>query len=136
GRRGWLLFRLALLRRYANPVAGIERLETATRIGEQEADRPLVAYSRLFKGLLLCYMAEFRQGLAAMDEGMTALRRLSSGEGARLAEIGHQLGVPSTTVVGVYTLWLANIGRFEEARQHAERMLSLAPPEATVGMLD
>ena len=131
--RGWLRFRLALLRRFADPGAGISSLEEAERLGRATDDRALIAYARFYQGMLRCMLGDFRLGIAAEEAGIAMLDALSPTDRDRLASLdttGDPLDAQNGR--GDLTLALGESGRFEQARVLGEQIISL-PPEQTSG---
>ncbi|HEX5506056.1 MAG TPA: AAA family ATPase, partial [Thermomicrobiales bacterium] len=121
--RGWLLLRLARMRRHAAPRETLAALAEAARLGQTAGDRALVAQCRLNLGLLRCFIGEIRVGLADLAAGVDAhaglgpadrdrLRAMPETIAAAYDEHGHR---------GVYALWLAWAGRLDEAEALARR---------------
>jgi len=131
--RGWLLFRLAILRRFEDPAGGADALEEAERLGSATADMALVAYARFYRGMLLCLAGHFRLGIAAEEAGVALLDALSTEDRARLASLDAACDpLDAQNGRGELTIALAMSGRFAEARALSERIIGL-PPEETVG---
>jgi DNA-binding CsgD family transcriptional regulator/tetratricopeptide (TPR) repeat protein len=130
---GWLRFRLALLRRFANPGAEVASLEEAERLGRATDDRALVAYARFHQGMLRCQGADFRRGIAAEEAGIALLDALSPADRARLAAIETTSDpLDAQNGRGELTLAMAENGRLALARKLGEQIISL-PPEQTSG---
>jgi DNA-binding CsgD family transcriptional regulator len=91
--RGWLLLRLARLRRLSSPAEGAEALEEAERLGEIVGDEYLRADARHSRGILLCYADDYAGGVRFMEEGVVLLE----------ARPGAADGAP-----GPAELWLAD----------------------------
>jgi DNA-binding CsgD family transcriptional regulator len=68
--RGWLLYRIARLRRFSNPAAGVAHLEEAERLAQWTGDEFLRAEARYSRGLLLCYADDFALGVQLIEEGL------------------------------------------------------------------
>jgi predicted ATPase/DNA-binding CsgD family transcriptional regulator len=129
---GWLRFRLALLRRFEQPVAGVALLETAERIGRSTNDQALVAYARFYQGMLRCQADDLRQGIAAEEAGIAMLDALSAGDRARLFAIDTTADpLDSQNGRGELTLALAENGRLQAARALGEQIVSLPESETT-----
>src|SRR5439155_26889857 len=106
--RGWLLFRLAILRRFADLRRGVDYLEEAERCGAAASDQALVAYALFNRGLLRCMSGDFRRGLAELEAGVAALDALPAEDRARLQALdstGDPLDAHNGR--GELTLWLA-----------------------------
>ncbi len=130
---GWLRFRLAQLRRFEDPGAGVAYLEEAERLGHATNDQALVAYARFYQGMLRCQGADFRLGIAAEEAGIVMLDGLSPADRARLSAIdttGDPLDAQNGR--GELTLAMAENWRLAEARTLGEQIVSL-PPEQTSG---
>jgi DNA-binding CsgD family transcriptional regulator len=132
-KRGWLLFRLAILRRFEDPAGGADALEEAERLGSATADMALVAYARFYRGMLLCLAGHFRLAIVAEEEGVALLDALSPEDHARLASFDAACDpLDAQNGRGELTIALAMSGRFAEARALSERIIGL-PPAETVG---
>ena len=113
--RGWLLARLAQLRRYDNPRAGLPLLEEAERLALLAGDEVLAAHGRFTRGLVRAFMGELRAGLDDLAVGTAALAALPA-ERARIGPL-ENIGVALGTHNGqdTYVTWLALAGRYHEA---------------------
>jgi DNA-binding CsgD family transcriptional regulator/tetratricopeptide (TPR) repeat protein len=128
--RGWLRFRLALLRRFEDPGAGVALLEEAERLGRATDDRALVAYARFHQGMLRCQGADFRRGIAAEEAGIAMLDALSPADRARLAAIDTTSDpFDEQHGRGELTLALAENGQLVRARALGEQILRLLPEQ-------
>lgn len=131
--RGWLRFRLALLRRFEDPGAGITELEEAERLGQAAGDGALVAYARFHQGMLRCQRDDFRLGIAAEEAGIALLDALAPAERARLESLETTSDpLDAQNGRGELTLALAENGRLRQARALGEHIISL-PPAQTIG---
>ena len=131
--RGWLRFRLALLRRFVDPGAGAASLEEAERLGHATNDQALIAYARFYQGMLRCMCGDFQQGIAAEEAGIAMLDALSPADRDRLAALdttGDPLDAQNGR--GDLTLALGESGRFAQAIALGEQIIS-QPPEQTGG---
>ncbi len=125
--RGVLLFRIAFLLRFIDERRALRSAEEARSLALGIGEAGLAASCLHLAGLLRCFLGDPRQGINALEQAVTEFRILSPTEHARLwALIGADLGPPE----GTLTLWLAIVGRFEEARASAHRMRAetLSPP--------
>lgn len=131
--RGWLRFRLALLRRYTDPEAGAASLEEAERLGRATGDQALVAYARFYQGMLHCQGGDFRRGIAAEESGIAMLDALSPADRARLVALDTTSDpLDAQNGRGELTLALGESGRFAQARSLGEQIINL-PPAQTSG---
>jgi ATP/maltotriose-dependent transcriptional regulator MalT len=131
--RGWLRFRIALLRRFEDPGAGVAELEEAERLGQATGDQALMAYARFYQGMLRCQGDDFRLGIAAEEAGIAMLDALSPADRARLVALETTSDpLDAQNGRGELTLALAENGRLEQARTLGEQIISL-PPEETSG---
>ncbi len=129
---GWLRFRLALLRRFEQPVAGVALLEAAEGIGWSTDDRALVAYARFYRGMLRCQADDRRQGIADEEAGIAMLDALSSDDRARLLAIETTADpLDAQNGRGELTLALAESGRLQAARALGEQIIDLPEHETT-----
>ncbi|HEX5504280.1 MAG TPA: AAA family ATPase, partial [Thermomicrobiales bacterium] len=117
GERGWLLFELARVRRYAAQRETLAALTEAARLGEAAGDRPLVAQCRLNLGLLRCFAGEIRVGLADLAAGVAAHAALGPAERDRLRALPESVGLEydEHDYRGLYAQWLMFVGRYDEA---------------------
>ncbi len=131
--RGWLLFRLALLRRFADPSAEVATLEEAERLGQATGDAALVAYAHYYQGMLRCIIGDFRQGIEAEQAGISLLDALSPLDRERLAVIDTASDpLDAQNGRGDLALALGESGRFRQARSLGEQIVNL-PVEQTSG---
>ncbi len=129
---GWLRFRLAILRRFEQPVAGVALLESAERIGRATNDPALVAYARFYQGMLRCQADDLRQGIADEEAGIALLDALSPEDRARLLVIDTTADpLDAQNGRGELTLALAENGRLHEARALGEQIVRLPGNETT-----
>ncbi len=129
---GWLRFRLALLRRFEQPVAGVALLEAAEGIGWSTNDQALVAYARFYRGMLRCQADDRRQGIADEEAGIAMLDALSSDDRARLLAIETTADpLDAQNGRGELTLALAENGRLQAARALGEQIIDLPEHETT-----
>jgi DNA-binding NarL/FixJ family response regulator len=114
--RGWLLARLAQLRRYANPHAGLPLLAEAERLALLAGDQTLTAHTRFSRGLVRAFAGELRAGLDDLAAGTSALAALPAAERARIGPL-ENIGVALGTHGGqdTFVTWLALAGRYHEA---------------------
>ena len=116
GERGWLRYRVALVRRYSVPQQSIEYLNEALGIAAAIGDRTLAAAARYCRGLCLVYL-EDADCIAEMTAGCDALEALSPEELARMDLGPDEQGLPTVTnargfLVGVLA---GHAGRIAEA---------------------
>jgi DNA-binding CsgD family transcriptional regulator/tetratricopeptide (TPR) repeat protein len=131
--RGWLLFRLALLRRFEDPAGGAAYLEDAERMGSATADMALVAYAHFYRGMVRRMAGHFQQGTATTEEGIALLDALSPEDRARLAALDTTSDpLDAQNGRGDLTLALGVIGPYARAQALGERIIGL-PSAQTVG---
>jgi DNA-binding CsgD family transcriptional regulator len=127
GRRGWLAFRVAVLRRYSDrrTLADVQRVAV---LAAEAGDRLLAAVALFLEGELFGYVNRRGHGITLMEAGLTALGALP--EAARVP--------PWTTTPidpagrwGTVVLQLSQAGRYVEAITLGERHLAeVAAPAA------
>jgi hypothetical protein len=119
-----LLFRLAWLRRFADPERGLGSLAEALPLAVGAGDRAAQACATFGRGFLLCRRGEIRAGLAEMARGLAALD-VAWADGERLDDRGGagQLLDPREAR-GALAHWLALVGRYGEARTLADALLA------------
>ncbi|HET9015418.1 MAG TPA: AAA family ATPase [Thermomicrobiaceae bacterium] len=131
--RGWLLFHLALLRRFTDPFPAAAAMTEAERLGHASGDAALVAYARFFVGMLYRMSGDFRQGNTTTEEGVALLDALSPEDHARLASLATTVDpLDPQNGRGELTLVLGEAGRYAEARAIGERIVAL-PASETFG---
>ena len=129
---GWLRFRLALLRRFEQPVVGVTLLESAERLGQSTDDRALVAYARFYRGMLRCQADDLRQGIADEEAGIAMLDALSPDDRVRLFAIDTTADpLDSQNGRGELALALAENGQLQAARALGEQIIELPEHETT-----
>jgi DNA-binding CsgD family transcriptional regulator len=145
GELSWLRYRVGRLRRFSDPARGIVDLEAAERLAVDLDDPVLAALTRTDLGLQRCYMEDMRRGLAETATGMDALGIILADfarSGATIAALISNTILPDfydavlNTVharSGSLAMWLANAGRYGEARGIAEAYLSQASGTAQPG---
>jgi DNA-binding CsgD family transcriptional regulator/tetratricopeptide (TPR) repeat protein len=128
--QGWILYRLARLRRYLTPTEGLSWLAEAAQLAGETGDRALAAHVRYYRGFLLCITNRLRQGLIDLAEGVEALAALAEADRAQLAARGLPLDINAYR--GMVCSWLAEVGRFQEAVLLGEA-IAAEPPAGVVG---
>jgi len=73
GAHGWLLYRLASLRRVADPRGGIARLDEAAPLSEAAGDPVLAAQIAYLQGHLRCLSGNYEEGLPRLEAAVVAL---------------------------------------------------------------
>lgn len=129
--RGWLLVRLAWLRRFSHPQEGIIALDDAVRIAHVAQDDALAAFASFYRGIVRYHRGELRQGVTEMIGGMDALDALADAAhpyGAVPPDILAYAGDPRGTLVG----FLAGAGQYREALRVGERTTASALPGVEV----
>ena len=119
--RGWLLVRLARMRRYTEPQLGLERLEEAHEIAAAQDDRALAATVLWQMGLLNCLQGDIQRGITYMERGVEAFDTL------QLTDVHQYQGSAQIASIlpdahhgrGTLAMWLSVVGRYSEAIEHA-----------------
>jgi DNA-binding CsgD family transcriptional regulator/tetratricopeptide (TPR) repeat protein len=147
GARARLLYRCGRLRRYADPVRGVDDLTEAERLARVSGDEVLAADAHYSRGLALLFADDFRRGLDEMAAGIEALEALpanlarsSWASAAWLADAvpkSEHLGepdldpaAPALTAAGLnhrrggLPWFLAAAGRLDEAEAMAESFIA------------
>ncbi len=133
--RAALLYRLARMRRYADPRQALAYLDDAAGLAAEAGDDLLAAYVACARGYMRCTAGEVRRGLAELAAGVAACDALAPDERARLAALQEDLGDPPDEhhYRGALASWLALAGRYAEARAHGERVVAGRPAPAGQG---
>lgn len=131
GQRGWLLFRIALLSRYAYPERAVAQLEAAEWIARATGDRALAACVAVQRAILGCVIGDMARGLHDLRVGVAMLDALPAEERERLGRSGTT-GSVAIEYHGIYALWLALTGHFTAAYPAAARVLAPTADEEDV----
>jgi DNA-binding CsgD family transcriptional regulator len=123
GERGWLLYQLAMVRRYSDPHSGIAYLDQAIQLGEHGGDPGLVAYALNARGMLRCFIGDTEHGVPEQAASIDALEALPPAEQARVMALLAGRDAPPNALRGTLVLWLAFTGAYVEARQMGEALL-------------
>ena len=136
GERGWLLYRIARLRRISDPRQGIEYLDEALRIADAVGDRALTAAARYSRGLCLSYDSDYDAAIRDMAAGCDALEALSADDQERL-DLGPDANdLPTVTNPrGFLVAILAGCGRIAEAIAMGEATREGMPRRTPLGEL-
>jgi DNA-binding CsgD family transcriptional regulator/tetratricopeptide (TPR) repeat protein len=136
--RGWLLYRVGRLLRFSDHARAHTFLAEAERVAAAVADPLLAAYALVDGGMVRCFGGDLRRGLAEMEAGVAALDALPTAPVAVDAPLTTWVAAsvpdavrgdapPPTPGVnprrGPLVMWLANGGRFAEARSMGETYL-------------
>ena len=123
---GWLLMRVARMRRFASPEEGLAFLEEAARIAETTGDRPLAAAVMRHMGSLNYSNGSIQRGVAQNEQGVAAMARLTPAEHERFFAMEPITGfLPDAHLSrGPLAALLAVAGRFSEAIEHAQPYLA------------
>jgi DNA-binding NarL/FixJ family response regulator len=125
--RAWLLIRLALMRRYVNPRQSIGYLDEvlAGRAGAVAA--PLAAALQYCRGAIRCLSGDLRGGVEEMAAGVALLDVLPADDVAGLFQRwDEEIGDDSLKRrQGQLATWLAYGGRYQEAHELAQGVVSL-----------
>jgi len=128
--RGWLHFRLGVLRRYSDPEGALGHLGAAARLATETDDALLAAQIQFYRGNIDCLAGRPGQGVAEMEEGVAALAALPAFDTA--SRPGIEL-VDAIDASMTYNTWLGNVGRFAESRERGARLMAeqaARPPDA------
>jgi DNA-binding CsgD family transcriptional regulator/tetratricopeptide (TPR) repeat protein len=124
--RAGLLYRVARMRRYANPRQALAHLDEALALAESVDDRVLAAYVASFRGGLRCASGELRRGLHELEAGVAAIVALTPAKRARLRALQERFGDPPDEYHyrGALVNWLGVAGRCAEALSLGERVVA------------
>jgi DNA-binding CsgD family transcriptional regulator len=129
--RGWLTFRLAVLRRYGDPERALAHLDVAGRLAAEVQDALLDAQVRFRRGHIRCLAGDPRAGLDEMAAGIAVLEALPPIDVA--ARPGIALVDITEARVGYYS-HLGYSGHFAEAQALGERVAAEAAAAAPDGI--
>jgi DNA-binding CsgD family transcriptional regulator len=125
--RGWLLYRLAVVRRYSDPHRSLACFDEARQLAERGGEQSLAAYALFEHGMVRCFTGEIEHGMREMAVGADALEALPPTEQARVTALLAGLDDPPGFLRGTLVFWLAYTGAVVEARQMGEAMLARVP---------
>lgn len=133
--RAALLYRLARMRRYADPHGAIAYLDDGEALAISADDYLLAAYIASCRGYLRCTAGAIRRGLAELAAGVAAVENRPPDDRARLAALQSELGDPADDhhYRGALASWLALAGRYAEALEQGERVISSEPAPGAPG---
>lgn len=135
--QGWLLLRIAWLRRFADSASGILSVEKAVHLARKVDDRVLIARSLTIRGVLRCRNKEYRRGLADLESGVMAFEALNAAGGRwhqEEAQVGSAFTIHDTR--GSLAFWLAHAGRYNESRAIAERATIQAATDSSADEIE
>ncbi len=119
-RRGWLLYRIGHLLRYAEPDNAVLSLEQSLQVGQHIDDSLLTALATMEIGVTYCNSFEIRRGVELLKTGTELWERIPPDD----REIPEEGSPTSVRGPGQYILWLGNSGNFREALAIGERYLT------------
>ena len=140
-KKGWLLFRIGVLLRYADTGRSISYLHNAEKTANAAEDRILAVNSLFTRGFVRCMSGDMRSGLVEMETSIATAKHVPSedraGSGDPLLEaspaneqglfgIGGLPEALSGINPGTNTLveWLAHVGRYAEAVEMGEEYVA------------
>lgn len=130
--RGWLLYRLALLRRHTHPRHALEAADEANTIALAAGDCALAAATRFVRGI---HLANHHFQLEELTAGIVALEALAPADLIRLNEAdGLPASADRMTWRGQLVAYLSVTGRFAEALAMGEEFIATTSPP-TMGEL-
>jgi DNA-binding CsgD family transcriptional regulator len=117
--RGWLLYRIGSLNRYAEPIRGIAYLEKAVNVAREIDDQALYAHALIELGGFHCTTGSMRLGLGELEVGSAALEQLPADEWQDFSGRSR----------GIYMMWFGAIGPVRRVIEVGERYLSTSEHE-------
>ena len=122
--RAWLLFRLGLVWRNADPRLAVAYFDDALALAAD--DDALAAHATLFRGVARALGGDLSRGLAGIEAGAAVVQALGPADRARLRARGRIAGVALAALDprGKLVIWLAEAGRAREALALGERILA------------
>jgi DNA-binding CsgD family transcriptional regulator len=121
GERGWLLYRVAILRRFGDAPRSIAALEEAGRLAAEAGDAALAAYALVMRGDVRGFAGDGARGIPEVEAGIAAVAALPPAERARREVAAF---VERTTGTGTLALLLTGVGRLAEARALGEEYIA------------
>jgi DNA-binding CsgD family transcriptional regulator/tetratricopeptide (TPR) repeat protein len=123
--RGWLLYRLAIMRQYLDIRRAIAYLDEAMQLAAESEDHLLAVYALFAHGLHHCHDGDVATGMMEMAramESVEAMPTLSEAECVRLSEIGAPTDLNAFR--GTYAQWLGHSGCLADAEALATRVIA------------
>ena len=117
GERGWLLYRVAILRRLGDAPRSVVALEEVGRLAMEAGDTALAAHALVMRGHARGFAGDPARGIPELEAGIAAVAALPPADRARREITTY---VESTTGMGTLVMWLAFVGRLAEARALGE----------------
>ncbi len=135
GEHGWLHYRLARMRRYADLAGAVAHLDEAARIATTTRDAGLSAAVLYLRGLLRIHAGDIAHGLPEMMDGADALDALAAGARDRLNRHDDTSSGDMRGRRGTIVLYLAAVGRIRQAVAMGEEIAGtlLAGPTGGTG---
>jgi DNA-binding CsgD family transcriptional regulator len=128
GIRGWLHYRLAVLRRFDNSTGNLEQLDEAAALASVIDDRVLAAHIQYYRGLMRLGAHDAHRMLDELAAGVAALESLTSSE---RKQSGRFDLVDAHAARGTLMLRLARVGRYGEVIGMRQQWVAAAPADPT-----
>lgn len=125
--RGWVLFRLAWLRRFADQQQGIAYLDEVMRIAASLDDDLLTAHALCLRGWLYAFAGDYVRGLPDLTAGVAAMEILPVDAWQTASSASGLADDRRSDYRGMLAIHLALTGQLSEARTRAERMIAGLP---------
>jgi DNA-binding CsgD family transcriptional regulator len=122
--RGWLYYRVAVLRRFGYAGSNLEYFAKAARFAAEAHDAVLAAHVRYYQGMIRPDNADADQMLGDLAAGVAALTALAPAEGGASGLFAR---VDPHAAHGSLILRLARVGRFAETLVEGERWIAKVP---------
>jgi DNA-binding CsgD family transcriptional regulator len=121
GQRGWLLYRLAILRRFGDAPRSVVALEEAEQLATEAGDTALAAYALVMRGHVRCFAGDLARGIAELEAGIAAVAVIPAAEQSRREVLDF---VEPSTGTGTLVFWLSKVGRLEDAQALGEQYIA------------
>jgi DNA-binding SARP family transcriptional activator len=144
-KKGWLLFRIGVLLRFADTGRSISYLERAEKTANAVGDRILAVNSLFTRGFVRCMSGDMRPGLVEIEASIAAAKRVPPGDrvGPSAANTDPLLDASPANEQGLFGMgdlpqslqdinpftntlveWLAHVGRYAEAVEIGEEYVA------------
>ncbi|HEY7908428.1 MAG TPA: AAA family ATPase, partial [Thermomicrobiales bacterium] len=128
--RGWLLLHSSRLLRYVDIAKARGFAEEAVVLAQAVHAGALAAYARFQYGLLDCLEGDAVRGLPELEASAAAITALTEAEREAYAAHAGAIGAAAGAAWdGTVVMWLANVGRYREARERGEHLVAEAEQE-------
>jgi DNA-binding CsgD family transcriptional regulator len=126
--RGWLLYAISRLRRYADPPGSLRAMEEVLSFAREAGDLALIAIARFEQGLVLNFVGRRQEGVLGLGDGADALDALAPTDFARVAARTDRAEPLLRAARGTWMMHMALVGHLAGVLAYAERWATMDEP--------